>query len=793
MKNMPKPAKIVLTLCAGLLVIFMMGVLAVGVAYLYYSPQLPAPDDLGQPQFSEPLRIFTADGKLLAQYGAKRRFPLTYEQIPRQVVNAFVAAEDKRFFQHHGVDFHGLVRAGVHLLLTGKKTQGGSTITMQLARDLYLSRRRIYTRKFKEILIALRMESKYSKQQILQLYLNKIYLGSHAYGVGAAARVYYNKPLAKLDLAQVATIAGLPKAPSRYNPLVNPQRAKVRRDYVLGQMFQDGFIDKTQYTHAKAEPVVADSSPVRDKSFEANYVAEMVRRWLYKQHGAKTYTHGYDVYTTINSKRQRAADRALRRDLLDYDRRHAWHGPEAHLDDGTLKDRQALNAALADRKDAGGLVPAAVLSVKGQTATLHTESHGKVTLQASDMPWLHKGESASKLLSRGDVVRLAYTGKDKAKWELAEIPTVQGALVALNPGNGAIEALVGGFDYHQSQFNRATQARRQPGSAFKPFIYSAALANGFTPATIINDAPVVFESRAEGKKWRPHNYGDAVHGPTRLRVGLVDSLNLVTIRLLDLVGINTARDYAARFGLPESRMPKDLTLALGSGTFSPLQIARGYAVFANGGYLVKPHFINKIVDRDGDVLFRADPAQACTRAVRKKTGCSGDDFKPAKRVISPQNAYLMTSLMHGVIRHGTGRRALRLHRSDLAGKTGTSNKQVNAWFAGFNSDLTTVCWVGFDQPKTLGRGETGAHAALPMWIDFMGSALKGKPERTMPRPSGLVTVRIDKDTGKLASPGSEHTMFETFRKANVPERASASQGEGAGESSHGGHDIQQLF
>lgn len=775
MKSMPRAVKLLLAVLAGFLTLAAAGALVVGAAYLYFGPQLPEPGDIGIAKLNEPLRVFAADGRLIGEFGTERRLPMTYEQIPPLVVQAFLAAEDDRFFQHPGVDYQGILRAVWHLVLTGNKTQGGSTITMQLARNLYLSNARTYTRKIKEIFLALRIESKLTKQQILEIYLNKIYLGHRAYGVGAAAQVYYNKKLKDLDVAQVAMIAGLPKAPSRYNPLVNPERAVERRNYVLRRMLELGDIDKKTYADAIAEQesagqVTTDGSPGakqrRDARYEADYVAEMVRQVLYKRFGEATYTEGYQVTTTIDSDRQRAANRALRRGLLAYDERHKWRGAEAELSSSQLADTEAMDAALADRPGAGGLVVAVVTGVEARKANLHTEKYGQVSLTAANVSWIKRGQPLSDLIKRGDVVRLAYTGNEKAPWALAQIPKVQGALVAINPDDGAIEALVGGFDFSLSKFNRAIQARRQPGSAIKPFVYSSALANGYTTASIINDAPVVFDDPGLDKSWRPQNYSGRVYGPTRLREGLVHSRNLVSIRLMRAVGLDTARNFmSSKFGLPKDRMPRDLSLALGSATFSPLQMARGYSVFANGGYLVKPFFIKEIRDGQGNVIEEHKPQYACP-----KSDCSklpeGEDAAP--ETITPENAYLMTSMMQDVIKRGTGVRAKVLNRSDIAGKTGTTNDQIDAWFAGFNHKLVTICWVGFDKLKPLGHSETGSHAALPVWVDFMRSALKGTPESQLPRPSDLVTVRINKETGLLAVGDSGDTMFETFRSDHIP-------------------------
>jgi len=789
MKAMPRLFKFVVFLIAGLLSAATLAICVVGGAYLYFGPQLPTAGDIGDAELNEPLRIYTADRKLIGEFGIERRLPRTYDQIPETMVHAFVAAEDDRFFEHPGVDYQGIVRAAINLVETGRKTQGGSTITMQLARNLYLSNDRTYVRKIKEIILALRIESKLTKEQILEIYLNKIYLGNRAYGVGAASEVYYHKPLNELTLAQIAMIGGLPKAPSRYNPMANPERAKERRNYVLARMHDLGDISDEAYQEALAAPVSA-TARVADDRYEADYVAEMVRQDIVARYGDQAYTQGFDVTTTLDSGRQRAANRALRRALLGYDERHEWHGPEKSLDDGVVDDATTLKNALEQLTVKGGLVPGVVTQVGQRSITLETEKYGELNLSAAQIPWLGKGDPASKLVSRGDVVRLAYTGdKDKSKaWTLAEVPDVQGAIVGLNPDDGGIQALAGGFDFSLSKYNRAVQARRQPGSSFKPFLYSAALANGFTTASIINDAPVVYDAQGLDNAWRPQNYSGRVYGPTRLREGLVHSRNLVSIRLLRSIGIGTAVNYISQFGLPANQMPRDLSMALGSASFSPLQMAQAYAVFANGGFRVKPYYIHKIVDGRGEERFLADPQVACdSLADCPYLNASADASRLAPRAISADNAYLVGDMMRDVIKRGTGRRALTLGRSDLSGKTGTTNDQIDAWFVGFNADLVAISWVGFDQLTPMGHSETGGHAALPMWIDFMRDALKGRPEDPPARPDDLVSARIDASTGQRAIYGGGIT--EWFEPGTVPtEEEARHSGRNAPS-----NEVEQLF
>lgn len=797
MKKTSRGVRIIVFLVAGLLSAATLAICVVAGVYLYFGPQLPDAGDIGQLQFNEPLRIYTADHKLIGKYGTERRIPVTYDEIPSQQVDAFVAAEDDRFFEHPGVDYQGIIRAVVHLVTTGRKTQGGSTITMQLARNLYLTRDKTYVRKIKEMILALRLESKLSKQQIMELYLNKIYLGERAYGVGAAAQTYYHKSLKQLDLAQAAMVAGLPKAPSAFNPMANAKRAMQRRNYVLGRMHELGSIDDDAYQRAKNAPLTAgkfdgedDQSDVR---YNARYVSEMVRQDMVARYGDDAYTGGYTVTTTLNAERQKAADKALRKDLLAYDARHGWHGPEKTLDDQTMGDPEARQEALDDMTERGGLVPAVVTSVKGSSMQLTTAEYGDVSLTAGQIPWLASGHAASKLASRGDVVRLAYTGaKDKSRqWTLAEIPKVQGALVAMNPHTGGIEALAGGFDFSLSKFNRAVQARRQPGSSFKPFLYSAALANGFTAATLVNDAPVVYDTPGLDNQWRPQNYSGRIYGPTRLREGLVHSRNLVSIRVLRRIGVGAAIHHISQFGLPSSQMPHNLSLALGSATFSPLQMAQGYSVLANEGFRIKPYYISQIKNGRGDVVFQAKPRIACDHVSDcpslADTHGPKDESRLAPRVLPADNAYIVGDMMRDVIKHGTGRGALKLGRKDLSGKTGTTNDQIDAWFAGFNANLVAVSWVGFDKLKPMGHAETGAGAALPMWVDFMGAALKGKPEALPPRPDDIKTVNIDSETGQLAIHGGG--IPEIFRAGNVPTEE---------EARHSGHndsssEVKQLF
>jgi len=831
-----------------LLVLAVLGAVTAGGLYLYIVPRLPDTESLKDVRLQVPLRIYTHDGQLIAEYGEKRRTPVAYEDVPPMLIKAFLAAEDDRFFQHPGVDYQGLVRAAIELVKTGQKRQGGSTITMQVARNFFLSRKKTYLRKIKEIFLALKIDRELTKQQVLELYLNKIYLGHRAYGVAAAAQVYYGRPLDKLSIGEMAMIAGLPKAPSRYNPITNPERARVRRNYVLGRMHALGFIDDAVYRKARAED---DSAHLHAPAMKvhAPYIAEMVRSEMVQRFGGAAYSDGYKVVTTLESSRQRDARHALRQALIGYDRRHGYRGPERHVDLKGIATAGDQHQLLKDIPVVGGLRPALVLSVEDRSAWLRLGDGSLVQLDWDGLSWARPYVSANRrgaapkhaadVLKPGDLVRVSQ-GSD-GHWQLAEVPKVQGALVSLRPDDGSIVALVGGFDYYRSKFNRATQARRQPGSSFKPFIYSAALAKGYTAASTINDAPVVFDDPGLESVWRPQNYSGHFFGPTRLRIGLVHSRNLVSVRLLQQIGVPYAIDYVQRFGFDPKQLPRNLSLALGSGTVTPLQMARAYSVFANGGYLVKPHYVVSIVDEAGNQVYQADPPVVCRdcdtasgdgagSAVSAKaaagdaSGSAGaaastgtpiradgrvlrdnntdspapeDGTAPvhlAKRVITPQNAYLMTSMMHDVIEHGTGRHARRLGRTDLAGKTGTTNDQQDAWFCGFDRALVTTTWVGFDQVQPMGSHETGAIAALPAWMAYMGAALKGLPPQRMEEPPGLVTVKIDPATGLLARAGQSNAIFETFRAADVPKRHAGSPAEGSsGNGSSTGTGSDHLF
>ena len=762
--------------------------LAVWGVISYLSADLPSVASLRELQLSVPLRVLSRDGKLIGEFGAERRALLRYEELPPKLVQAFLASEDDRFFEHPGVDWQGLMRAAFKLASSGERAQGGSTITMQLARNVFLSSERTFTRKFKEILLSLQIERELTKPQILELYLNKIYLGERAYGVGAAALVYFGRDVQSLSLAQMAVIAGLPKAPSRDNPAVSPERAQERRDYVLRRMRQLGMISDLEYEAARAEAVTVQ--PYRaNVEVDAHYVAEMVRAQLFDEFDETLYSKGLTVITTIDSAMQVSANQALRNALLDYDRRHGWRGPEGQLDPAMLQagGEGQVRKALEQRPPIAGLVAAAVVAFGPEQLQVLTRDQ-LITLDAKAFEWA--GLSAKKSLAPGDLVRLSRVGEG---WRLAQIPRAQAAFVAMHPQDGAIRALVGGFDYFQGKFNRVTQARRQAGSGFKPFLYSAGLAYGFTPASVLLDAPVVFDDPALESSWRPENYGGDLKGPMRLREALVESRNLVSIRLLQSVGLNFAREYVGRFGLPAERLPADLTIALGSSVFTPLELARGYSTIANGGFVVDPWFIDEVRDGAGTVLFKAKPKRACAECVEQRLQAAAgvesaeaeaevalpplpDAEELAPRAIEPEVAWLITDMMHDVTVRGTAAKLNELGRNDLAGKTGTTNDETDAWFNGFQKDLVGIAWVGFDQPTPLGRGEVGGRAALPIWMDFMRQALKGVPQATLPRPPGLVNVRINPANGRLAAAGDPNAIFETVQQSRIPEPDSSETG-----------------
>ncbi|MEJ2466550.1 MAG: penicillin-binding protein 1A [Candidatus Thiodiazotropha sp.] len=815
------------------LVLFLFGLTLVGAGglygiYLYLEPKLPSIETLKDVQLQVPLRIYSSDHLLIAEFGEKRREPLRYDDVPQQMIQAFLAAEDDRFFEHPGVDYQGIVRAAVQLLLTGERRQGGSTITMQVARNFFLSSRKTYTRKLNEIFLALKIERLLTKQEILELYLNKIYLGHRAYGVGAAALVYYGRPVDKLELPEIAMVAGLPKAPSRYNPIADPARALIRRNYVLGRMFDLDMITRADYDMAKAAPITAELHTTQSE-VEAPYVAEMARAEAVTRFGQEAYTNGYTVITTIESHLQTAANLALRSAIQAYDKRHGYRGVSGHLELTDATDEAEMLAFLHQQPTSADLKRGLVTAVDEQSVEVLTPDGERITLGWPGLEWAspyidndHKGDApktAADILQTGDQIYLFLEQPEEGEpfWRLAQTPKVAGALVAIAPNNGAIKSLVGGYDFYQSKFNRVIQAKRQPGSGFKAFIYSAALEAGFTPASMINDAPVVFEDDALEAVWRPENYSGKFFGPTRLRYALTHSRNLVSIRLLRKMGVGFAIQYASRFGFDTRDLPRDLSLALGSGAVSPLQMGTGYTVLANGGYYVPPYIIDSIHDSTGEALYQANPVQVCdsemlARYEAEQKGDSattaepppssvsdnssepteGQDSAPmplqcAKRAISEQNEYLMHSMLRDVIQHGTARKARVLGRHDIAGKTGTTNDQRDAWFNGFNSHMVAITWLGFDDVEPLGRGEVGGRAALPAWIDFMRVALNGIAEKVPEMPPGMVTMRIDVDTGEPVLSGSSNAIFEVFEEKNAPKLPQSGPGGKPGQGPGGGN------
>lgn len=792
-------------------------ILALGL-YAYIAPELPSIEALRDVQLQVPLRIYSSDEQLIAEFGEKRRIPVAIDNVPELMVKAFLAAEDGRFFEHPGVDYQGLLRAGFELVRTGEKKQGGSTITMQVARNFFLTTDKTYLRKLTEILLALKIERELTKKEILDLYFNKIYLGQRAYGIGAAAQVYYGATLDSLTLAQTAMIAGLPKAPSSYNPITNQKRAVVRRNYILGRMFELGYIDADTYgtaleevDHARLHATVLD--------VDAAYVAEMVRAELYKRFGESAYEQALRVYTTVDSKHQAAANLALRSGLIDYDRRHGYRGPERKLTLPAVADLAAVASQIKNEKSLGGLVPAVVVAVEENSCRVVLRDSSEVTLPWESLSWARHYKSVNQrsgspktardVVAVGDLVRIEPLDDG---WRLAQLPAAEGALVALDPADGRVLALVGGFDFYRSKFNRAVQAYRQAGSSFKPFFYSAAMEKGFSPASVINDAPIVFDDPSWNQAWRPENYSGRFYGPTRIREALVHSRNVVSIRLLEAIGVRYAIDFVTRFGFRKDSLYPNLSLALGTGTVTPLELTRAYAVFANGGYLIEPYFIDRIMDADGNVLFQAQVKRVCSDCTDAATqslpqlppspladGASelmAANVTPLTPVLTPQNVWQMTSMMQDVMRRGTARRSQQMGRSDLAGKTGTTNEQRDAWFSGFNRDLVAVAWVGFDAVAPLGDDETGGHVALPVWMRYMTPMLEGVPETALQSPSGMVTLRIDPDTGQVAGSDQPNAIFETLREDQLPNAANAGVGMPAPDAqrpSNGASYPEQLF
>jgi penicillin-binding protein 1A len=853
-------------LAAAALALF--GATALLGSYVYLEPSLPTVDAMRTGSLAVPLRVYARDGQLIGEIGDKRRLPVTYQEIPPLVREAFIAAEDEHFYQHHGFDYLGVLRAAWVDLESGDFSQGASTITMQAARNMFLNFDKTIRRKLQEIFLTYRMEHEFTKEQILATYLNVIFLGQRSYGVAAAAHTYFGKPLDQLSVAEAATLAGIPQAPSRYNPIYNPKAVRVRRHYVLGQMLKLGYIDAATDERAEAEPVQAHDHGGLSQ-VEAPYVAEMARMALVARYGEDAVNQGYRIYTSIDPRLQAAANRAVRLGLIDYSRRYGYRGPLGHVVLPGAPASTQLQAALARLQPVGDLRPAVVTAVAARSARVYVQSQGFAQIEWDGLSWARRKLAddrtgpaptrASEVVQPGDLVYVIANAQGAA--QLVQLPEAQAALVALDPDDGAIAALVGGFDYYRNKYNRAIQARRQPGSGFKPFLYSCALDHGFTPASIVLDAPITYQGEAI---WRPKNdEGEGVfEGPMRLREGLVFSRNLMTIRVVRDLGVDTATACTSKFGFDPKDMPQDLTMALGTGPVTPLQLATAYAIFANGGYRVDSYFIDRIENAAGQVLYQATPKVVCSSCddgsvpvaasgtapggAGAGTGSAAAPAGPlaatvspgsaasaaatsfplaaaasaaaaaatatpapasagqvaatnpiglasplvpadpndapatlaapllppsriAPRVISAQNCWLMDDMMADVIKRGTGVRAgMALRRDDLSGKTGTTNEARDAWFNGFNQHIVATVWVGFDDERPLGPGEQGGRTAVPIWIDFMREALRGQPDRPRPLPPGLVTLRISRRTGLLATPSDTDTMYETFMEGHLP-------------------------
>ena len=722
---------------AGLMSILMV----VGVAMVMAYPQLPDISDLADYRPKLPLRVYTADGVLMGEFGEERRNLTPIKEIPQVMKDAVLSIEDARFYQHGGLDYLGLIRAGV-ANLSKRKSQGASTITMQVARNVYLSTEKTYTRKIYEILLTFKLEHLLTKDQILEIYMNQIFLGNRAYGFASAAETYFGKPLKDISIAEAAMLAGLPKAPSAYNPISNPKRARSRQLYIIERMEENGFITAKQATEAKAEPLRI--RPNSDKGrIHAEYVAETVRQMMFAQYGQETYTRGLNVYTTLQSTEQIAAYQALRQGIMDFERRQVYRGPEKFivLPASPKEMEDAIDDVLEDHPDNGDVMSAVVLEVGPKKIVAVRQNGEQLEITGDGLKPAQSGLSDKAgpniRIKRGAVIRVVQT--PKGTWEITQLPEVEGAFVAINPRDGSVRALVGGFDFAKNKFNHVIQAWRQPGSSFKPFIYSAALEKGFTPATIVNDGPLFFDAGVTGgQAWEPKNYDGTFEGPMSVRRGLAKSKNMVSIRILQSVGTRNAQEWVTKFGFDEDKHPAYLTMALGAGSVTPMQMATGYSVFANGGMRVQPHVITRVTDQKGKVLVDS-PAQPVDEA---------------DRAISPRNAFVMTSLLQEVTRSGTAAKArVALKRDDIYGKTGTTNDSMDAWFAGYHRNLAAVVWIGYDTPRKLGDRETGGGLSLPVWISFMETALKNMPVMDAIAPEGVVYVNGEWYFDEYASGG----------------------------------------
>jgi penicillin-binding protein 1A len=743
---------------------FAAGVVLVAFAAVIVYPTLPSLEVLTDYQPKIPLRVYSTEGNLLGEFGEERRAFVAIKDVPKPMIDAILAAEDERFYHHRGVDYVGVARAALSNFVSGGVRQGASTITMQVARNFFLSKERTLTRKFNEMLLAFKIEASLTKDEILQLYINQIYLGQRAYGFAAASQIYYGKPLEQLTIAEYATLAGLPKAPSAYNPIANPKRAQLRQHYVLRRMRELGTITDAQLAEAEQFQIVVKRG-ANDFGVHAEHLAEMVRQAVYERYKDETYTRGIRIYTTVSAKHQEAAYQALRRGVHDYDRRHGYRGPEGYAELPAKLTEEALDEALQDTTDFDDLLAAVVVEASPKLVKAYVREGETVEIHEDGLKFaarmLGDKVSANQRIRRGAIVRVQKD--DKQRWQISQLPAVESAFVSVDPQSGAIRALIGGFDFNRNQYNHVTQALRQPGSSFKPFIYSAALEKGFTASTVVNDAPLTFSSTQTGSEpWEPHNYDGKFEGPMRLRTALMKSKNLVSIRILQAISPQYAQDYITRFGFDPKLHPPYLTMALGSGNVTPMQMAQAYTIFANGGYRVPPYFIDRVEDNRGNILLQAKPQRA---------------GEGAERAIDPRNAFIMQSLMRDVVRAGTAARAMKLGRTDLAGKTGTTNDFIDAWFCGFNASLVGIAWIGFDQPQTLGRNETGGSAALPIWMSYMGVVLKGVPEAPLTPPPGVVAVRVNPETGMRDGEGG---ITEYFYQEFMPAEGGGGGGTGGG-------------
>ena len=771
-------------------------------AFIYLEPTLPTVAAMKNNELAVPLRVYTSSGELISQIGQERRIPVKYEQIPDVVKNAFIAAEDDQFFDHHGFDWKGIVRA-LFVNVTSGERQGASTITMQAARSAFFTQEQTVRRKLQEIFVTQRLESQFTKQEILALYLNVIFFGNRSYGVAAAAETYFGKPLGDLTLGEAAMLARVPQWPSRYNPFNDPEGSTGRRAYVLRRMLELGFIDQAAVDVASKEVVRASGSCAQRTlaDVDAAYVAEMVRLHIEEKFGASAIEAGYKVYTTLDGRLQKAANHALRMGLVDYTRRHGWRGATSKVELSGTEANTSLDPLLDEFNNVGILRPAIVLAVGEKDAKIFVKGRGNADIAWAGLSWARRPandlalgpepKTAGEIIARGDVVYVVYE-KPGAPAELAQIPEAESALIALDPNDGAILSLVGGFDYFEGQgkFNRVTQAKRQPGSGFKPFMYAAAMAGDFTPATMILDAPIIMDDPNLEEVWRPKNSGGGFRGPMRLREAIVQSRNLVSIRLLQQLGIKAAIEYVQNFGFTKQQLPNNLTLALGSMGATPLEIASGFAVFANGGYRIEPYFIERIEGPGGQILYTAEPKTVCAECTQPIRAVSAEERArnpsvsativppsplpvgarrtlPADQAISPQVAFLMNDIMKDVITRGTGRRALALGRTDLRGKTGTTNENVDTWFNGFNASIVASVWVGMDVPQSLGDSEEGARTAVPIWVDYMREALRNVPQKQRSIPEGVIELKVNGRTGGTRDADLD-PVFEFFRADKLP-------------------------